>query len=85
MTGVSMMIYWKLVDYREVIENGRASEVKKGHFFIPVIAHNMKGYDSHIIMKHLTKQFPDKQIQVIAHYITLHYITLSAFQNATYT
>ena len=48
------------------IENGRASEVTKGHFFIPVIAHNMKGYDSHIILKHLTKQFPDEQIQVIA-------------------
>ena len=48
------------------IENGRAPEVTKGHFFIPVIAHNMKGYDSHIILKHLTKQFPDEQIQVIA-------------------
>ena len=48
------------------IENGRASEVTKGHFFIPVIPHNMKGYDSHIILKHLTKQFPDEQIQVIA-------------------
>ena len=48
------------------IENGRAPEITKGHFFIPVIAHNMKGYDSHIILKHLTKQFPDEQIQVIA-------------------
>ena len=47
-------------------ENGRAPEITKGHFFIPVIAHNMKGYDSHIILKHLTKQFPDEQIQVIA-------------------
>ena len=47
-------------------ENGRAPEVTKGHFFIPVIAHNMKDYDSHIILKHLTKQFPDEQIQVIA-------------------
>ena len=47
-------------------ESGRAPAVTKGHFFIPVIAHNMKGYDAHIILKHLTKQFPDEQIQVIA-------------------
>ena len=66
MTGVSMMIYLEEGGFPGGIENGRASEVTKGHFFIPVIAHNMKGYDSHIILKHLTKQFPDEQIQVIA-------------------
>jgi hypothetical protein len=26
----------------------------------------MKGYDSHIVLKHISKQFPDEQIQVIA-------------------
>ena len=48
------------------IENERTPEITKGHFFIPVIAYNMKNRDSHIILKHLTKQFPDEQIQVIA-------------------
>ena len=38
----------------------------KGNFFIPVIANNMRGYDSHIILKDLTKQFPEEMIQVIA-------------------
>ena len=28
-------------------ENGRAPEITKDHFFIPVIVHNVKGYDSH--------------------------------------
>ena len=36
-------------------DNGGPVEITKGHFFIPVIAHNMRGYDSHIILKYLTK------------------------------
>ena len=48
------------------IENGWPPEITKGNIFIPAIAHNMKNYDSRIILEHLTKQFPDEQIQVIA-------------------
>ena len=43
-------------------DNGGPVEITKSHFFIHVIAHNMRGYDSHIILKYLTKQFPEEQI-----------------------
>ena len=36
-------------------------------FFLPIIAHNMKGYDGHLIIKHLQKKHVgNDQIQVIA-------------------
>jgi hypothetical protein len=38
----------------------------KDEFFVPVIAHNMKGYDSHLIIKHMEKTFACDSIRVIA-------------------
>src|SRR6266516_6010225 len=38
----------------------------KDEFFVPVIAHNMRGYDSHLIIKHMEKMFATDNIQVIA-------------------
>src|SRR6266516_2850228 len=38
----------------------------KDEFFIPIIAHNMRGYDSHIIIKHMEKSFACENIHVIA-------------------
>jgi DNA polymerase type B, organellar and viral len=35
-------------------------------FFIPVVFHNLKGYDSHVILRHLTVEFADSKIDVIA-------------------
>ena len=45
-------------------KSGTLSEKK---FFLPVIAHNMKGYDGHLIIKHLQKKHVDhEEINVIA-------------------
>jgi len=38
----------------------------KDKFFVPVIAHNMRGYDSHVIIKHMEKSFASENIHVIA-------------------
>src|SRR5437899_10772052 len=38
----------------------------KDKFFVPVIAHNMRGYDSHLIIKHMEKKFDCADIDVIA-------------------
>ena len=38
----------------------------KDEFFVPVIAHNMRGYDSHLIIKHMEKSFACENIHVIA-------------------
>src|SRR6267154_1034399 len=38
----------------------------KDEFFVPVIAHNMRGYDSHLIVKHMEKSFACENIHVIA-------------------
>ena len=35
-------------------------------YFIPVVYHNLKGYDSHLILKHLPSRFKAENIQVIA-------------------
>ena len=36
-------------------------------FFLPIFAHNMKGYDGHLIIKHLQKKYmQNEEIQVIA-------------------
>src|SRR6266516_3407872 len=48
----------QIVDY---VENQMKDE-----FFIPIIAHNMRGYDSHIIIKHMEKSFACENIHVIA-------------------
>ena len=39
---------------------------KKDRFFVPVIAHNMRGYDSHLIIKNMEKRFTCENIDVIA-------------------
>ena len=38
----------------------------KDRFFVPVIAHNMRGYDSHLIIKYLEKSFACENIDIIA-------------------
>src|SRR6267154_1983228 len=38
----------------------------KDKFFVPIIAHNMRGYDSHLIIKHMQKKLTVKDIDVIA-------------------
>jgi len=38
---------------------------KDQEFFIPVIAHNMKGYDSHLILKGYEKRYSDSSFRVI--------------------
>ena len=38
----------------------------KDRFFVPVIAHNMRGYDSHLIIKNMEKKFTCENIDVIA-------------------
>jgi len=35
-------------------------------YFVPVVFHNAKGYDSHHILKYLKRQFNDRNISVIA-------------------
>ena len=36
------------------------------NYVIPVVFHNLKGYDSHVIFKHLTRFFAPKDVNVIA-------------------
>src|SRR5688572_23326933 len=36
----------------------------KDEFFVPVIAHNMRGYDSHLIIKHMEKTFACDNIDI---------------------
>ena len=38
----------------------------KDEYFLPVIAHNMRGYDGHLIIKHMDKTMTCQEIQVIA-------------------
>ena len=46
-------------------ENRGQKKLQKVTFLFPVIAHNMQGYDSHIILKYLTREFPEEEIRVI--------------------
>ena len=41
-------------------------EMKTDCFFVPVIAHNMRGYDSHLIIKHMEQKFTCQDVRVIA-------------------
>ncbi len=38
----------------------------KDRFFLPVIAHNMRGYDSHLIIKHFERDYTGQNIDIIA-------------------
>ena len=50
---------------RGVIDNYVENQMKD-EFFVPVIAHNMRGYDSHLIIKHMEKTFAADTIHIIA-------------------
>ena len=39
---------------------------KKNDYLLPIIFHNLKGYDSHLLIKNLQKQFATEEIHVIA-------------------
>ena len=44
----------------------RAKWDKDTNYTIPILMHNMRGYDSHIILKHMTRFFAPQDINVIA-------------------
>jgi len=52
-------------DQRDQIDDYVENHMKD-MFFVPIIAHNMRGYDSHIIIKHMEKTFACDNIDVIA-------------------
>jgi len=45
------------VDEDDIIEGRIDDDGAKNDFFIPVFAHNMKHYDSHLIIKHFRREF----------------------------
>src|SRR5678815_5097036 len=44
----------------------RSTGKNEWNYVIPVVFHNLKGYDSHVIFKHLTRFFAPKDVNVIA-------------------
>ena len=41
-------------------------EIEEHEFFLPIVCHNMRNYDGHLIIKHLEKHFISGEIKVIA-------------------
>ena len=54
-----------LLKPRKMITDKR-NDLDKSKFFIPVICHNMKGYDSHHILRSLGADFESLEIKAIA-------------------
>src|SRR5271163_1230132 len=60
-----------LEEYKERLEkmnqmDENCREKKKGDHLLPIIFHNLKGYDSHLIITIFKKQFAVEEIKVIA-------------------
>src|SRR5437867_6913163 len=53
------------IDERTRIEY-YVENLMKDEFFVPIIAHNMRGYDSHLVIKYMEKSFACENIHVIA-------------------
>jgi len=44
----------------------KSKKHKSPNFFIPIALYNLRGYDSHIILRHLTRHFASRDVSVIA-------------------
>lgn len=52
--------------YKKTTKDTKYKKNKQSEYFIPVVCHNTKHYDSHLILKYLKKKYINSEIEVIA-------------------